>query len=200
MRASNVPLCNMLIYYSAVGLAPCPTTKLEDCLLQAVHDWLFNVLASAPRCPEGVFSIRNRGTRHVIAAKDPFSVTIRNFLLVSFTHNFIFIVILIFQIITTTTILIFLFLCLPVSCLLIQIPVPSIPLSFYYPHGHSNHPILVFLVIFLLFLLSSTLSPTLLYHSTLVTIIISGEGVERPQILLRSGPCWRLDLLTVYFA
>jgi hypothetical protein len=82
VRASNVALCNMLIYYSAVWLAPCPTTKLEDCLLQAVHDWLFNVFASAPRYPEGVLSIRNRGTRHVIAAKDPFSVTIRTILLI----------------------------------------------------------------------------------------------------------------------
>jgi len=48
--------------------------------------------------------------------------------------------------------------------------------------------------------LSLTLSPTLLYHSTLVIIIISEEGAERPQILFRPGPCWRLNLLTVYFA
>jgi hypothetical protein len=68
----------------------------------------------------GVFYIRNRGTRHVIAAKDPLNLTIRNILLVVFSHNFIFVVILIFYIIiiTTTIILIFLFLCLPVYYLL----------------------------------------------------------------------------------
>jgi len=40
VRTSNVAFCNMLIYYSAVWFASCPTAKLEDCLLQAVRDWL----------------------------------------------------------------------------------------------------------------------------------------------------------------
>jgi len=199
VRTSNVAFCNMLIYYSAVWFAPCPTTKLEDCLFQAVRDWLFSVLASAPRCPEGVFCICKRETRSVVATKDSLSVTVRIILLVLFSHNFISAVNLIFHIIIiTTTILIFV--SLSSYLLLINIHTSSIyPLSFRYPHGHANHPVLVFLVIFLSFLSSSTLCPTLLHHSTLVIIIISGEGAERRQILLRSGPCWRLNLLTLYF-
>ena len=82
LGTSNVAFRNMLIYYSAVWFAPCPTTKLEDCLLQAVRDWLFNVLASAPRCPAGVFSVLNGRTHHVVAAKDLLNVTIRIILLV----------------------------------------------------------------------------------------------------------------------
>jgi hypothetical protein len=121
VRTSNVPFRKMLIYCIAMWFAPCHTTILKDCLLQAVRDWLFNnVLAPALRCPEGVFSIGNRRTHHVIAEKDPFNVTIKTIVLVFSGQHFIFVVILIFHIITTTTntILIFLFIGLPVSYLL----------------------------------------------------------------------------------
>jgi hypothetical protein len=69
---------NKIIFYGEELLAPRPTPKLEDHLLSAVHDCLFNIFAATlhiwrlfPPYLEAVPSIRNLRMRHAVVTRDP---------------------------------------------------------------------------------------------------------------------------------
>jgi hypothetical protein len=59
-----------LFFYGEL-LAPRPTPKLEDHLLSAVRDCLFNIFAAALQKLESVSFIRKLRTRHAVVTRDP---------------------------------------------------------------------------------------------------------------------------------